>query len=86
MFTISRFMAAVAVLSTLIGSPSLATAQAIPAAYQDVLNTVGKTGDFKDGVLKVNVPPERPSGHDQAAVCADTIRFRRVDRADGGWA
>jgi hypothetical protein len=56
MFTISRFMAAVAVLSTLIGSPSLATAQAIPAAYQDVLNTVGKTGDFKDGVLKVNIP------------------------------
>src|SRR5215204_2841685 len=56
MFTISRFMAAVAVLSTLTGSPSPATAQAIPAAYQDVLNTVGKTGDFKDGVLKVNIP------------------------------
>ena len=56
MFTISRFMAAVAVLSTLTGSPSPATAEAIPAAYQDVLNTVGKTGDFKDGVLKVNIP------------------------------
>ena len=56
MFTISRSMAAVAVLSTLIGSSSAATAQAIPAAYQDVLNTLGKTGDFKDGVLKVNIP------------------------------
>ena len=56
MFTISRSMAALAVLSTLIGTSSPATAQAIPAAYQDVLNTLGKTGDFKDGVLKVNIP------------------------------
>jgi hypothetical protein len=56
MFTISRVIAAVAVLSTLIGLPSPVTAQPIPAAYQDVLNTVGKTGDFKDGVLKVNIP------------------------------
>jgi hypothetical protein len=28
----------------------------IPTAYQDVLNTVRRTGDFKDGVLKVNIP------------------------------
>jgi hypothetical protein len=56
MFTISRFMAAVAVLFTLVGTSSPATAQVIPTAYQDVLNTLGKTGDFKDGVLKVNIP------------------------------
>jgi len=31
-------------------------AQEIPAAYQTVLSTLGKTGDFKDGVLKVNIP------------------------------
>jgi hypothetical protein len=56
MFTISRVVPAVAVLYALISTSSAATAQAIPAAYQDVLNTLGKTGDFKDGVLKVNIP------------------------------
>jgi uncharacterized protein DUF1259 len=28
----------------------------MPADYKDVLTTLGKTGDFKDGVLKVNIP------------------------------
>src|SRR3954470_12252301 len=27
-----------------------------PADYQGVLTTLGRTGDFKDGVLKVNIP------------------------------
>ena len=27
-----------------------------PADYQAVLTAVGRTGDFKDGVLKVNIP------------------------------
>jgi hypothetical protein len=31
-------------------------AQEIPADYQQVLETLGKTGDFKAGVLKVNIP------------------------------
>lgn len=31
-------------------------AQEIPADYQAVLSTLGKKGDFKDNVLKVNVP------------------------------
>src|SRR4249919_621815 len=35
---------------------SFAQAQEIPAAYQQVLDTLGKTGDFKDNVLKVNIP------------------------------
>jgi hypothetical protein len=35
---------------------SLAQAQEIPAAYKAVLDTLGKTGDFKDNVLKVNIP------------------------------
>jgi Domain of Unknown Function (DUF1259) len=35
---------------------SLARAQEIPAAYKQVLETLGKTGDFKDNVLKVNIP------------------------------
>src|SRR3954469_19501187 len=31
-------------------------AQDMPANYQAVLATLAKKGDFKDGVLKVNVP------------------------------
>src|SRR3954452_259130 len=31
-------------------------AQDMPAAYKQVLETLGKTGDFKDAVLKVNIP------------------------------
>src|SRR4051794_5615607 len=31
-------------------------AQDMPAAYKQVLETLGKTGDFKDAVLKVSIP------------------------------
>lgn len=34
----------------------VATAQEIPSEYKAVLTALGKTGDFKDGVLKVNIP------------------------------
>src|SRR3981189_1142802 len=44
-----------AVLSLTSFAP-LARAQEIPPAYKQVLDTLGKTGDFKDDVLKVNVP------------------------------
>jgi hypothetical protein len=33
-----------------------ARAQETPADYQAVLTTLGRSGDFKDGVLKVNIP------------------------------
>ena len=33
-----------------------ASAQEMPAEYKAVMTAVGKTGDFKDGVLKVNIP------------------------------
>lgn len=33
-----------------------AIAQEMPGDYKIVLSTLGKTGDFKDGVLKVNIP------------------------------
>src|ERR1043165_7586261 len=32
------------------------SAQDVPADYKSVLTGLGKTGDFKDGVLKVNIP------------------------------
>jgi hypothetical protein len=31
-------------------------AQEIPAEYSAMLTTLGKTGDFKDGVLRINIP------------------------------
>src|SRR3982074_722570 len=31
-------------------------AQSTPAEYQTVLTSLGRSGDFKDGVLKVNIP------------------------------
>ena len=45
-----------AMLFVLLALPGQAAAQDIPAEYQAVLTTLGKTGDFKDGVLKVNIP------------------------------
>ena len=44
----------VSVAVVLSGVP--ASAQEMPADYQAVLSALGKTGDFKDGVLKVNIP------------------------------
>ena len=35
---------------------SLARAQDVPAEYQQVLTTLGKQGDYKANVLKVNIP------------------------------
>jgi hypothetical protein len=36
--------------------PQIAAAQEIPADYQQVLKIVGKSGDYKSNVLKVNIP------------------------------
>ena len=36
--------------------PAASGAQPVPTDYQDVLTTLGKGGDFKDNVLKVNIP------------------------------
>ncbi|MGH9315080.1 MAG: DUF1259 domain-containing protein [Vicinamibacterales bacterium] len=36
--------------------PGTAVAQEVPNEYATVLTTLGKTGDFKEGVLKVNIP------------------------------
>lgn len=47
------FISAVLLCAILAGS---AYAQDIPPDYQEVLRSLGKTGDFKSGVLKVNIP------------------------------
>jgi uncharacterized protein DUF1259 len=40
----------------LIGFTSVASGQTMPADYQQVLTTLGKQGDYKANVLKVNIP------------------------------
>jgi hypothetical protein len=42
--------------AVLISFASMATAQDMPAEYQQVLTALGKTGDYKANVLKVNIP------------------------------
>src|SRR3954447_17793574 len=37
-------------------SPAPASAQDVPAPYKDVLTFLGRQGDFKADVLKVNIP------------------------------
>src|SRR5499426_1643293 len=39
-----------------LGLGSAAMAQQVPAEYQQILTTLGKQGDFKANVLKVNIP------------------------------
>ncbi len=48
---------AAAAAGAVAASPAAASASGeMPADYKAVLDSLGKTGDFKDGVLKVNIP------------------------------
>lgn len=51
-----RVLMAVIGAAVLAAVPALAQPQDIPSHYQAVMTTLGKKGDFKDGVLKVNIP------------------------------
>jgi Domain of Unknown Function (DUF1259) len=44
------------ILAIALLAPFTAWAQDIPAEYQQVLSTLGRQGDYKDNVLKVNIP------------------------------
>src|SRR5262245_18598187 len=44
------------VAGTVLYGALVVSAQDVPAEYQQVLSTLGKQGDFKDNVLKVNIP------------------------------
>jgi hypothetical protein len=46
----------IAVMSTLFAVTAPLYAQELPSDYQSVLTTLGKQGDFKADVLKVNIP------------------------------
>jgi hypothetical protein len=65
-------------LTALIVSAGGASAQTVPAEYQAVLDTLGRQGDFKDNVLKVNIP--RNDLHVQVRGVALPTPF-----AFGGW-
>ncbi len=53
----TKQMISVAACAWLLSSGAMpALAQDVPADYQAVLKALGKGGDFKDGVLKVNIP------------------------------
>src|SRR5215467_2827609 len=43
-------------VAALLSLASVAGAQDIPAEYQQVLTVLGKQGDYKANVLKVNIP------------------------------
>src|SRR3954469_9464431 len=43
-------------IALLAASATLAAAQSMPADYDAVLKALGKQGDFKSNVLKVNIP------------------------------
>ena len=45
-----------ALLGCLVFSRVATLAQDVPADYQEVLKSLDRKGDFKDGVLKVNIP------------------------------
>jgi hypothetical protein len=44
------------IIAALLASAGSARAQEMPADYKTVLDTLQRSGDFKDGVLKVNLP------------------------------
>jgi hypothetical protein len=44
------------IVTALLSLGRVAAAQDMPADYKAVLDTLGRTGDFKDNVLKVNIP------------------------------
>src|SRR5215471_15999991 len=54
MSTHGRVWMLAAVCVAAVSSPTFA--QEMPASYKDVLTTLGRQGDFKDNVLKVNIP------------------------------
>ena len=45
-----------AILCAFLGLAFQAQAQEVPSEYREVLKTLGKQGDFKANVLKVNIP------------------------------
>jgi hypothetical protein len=54
--TMKSLIAVLLVSAAVMSAPTLVRAQDVPPEYKQVLSTLGKNGDFKDNVLKVNIP------------------------------
>ena len=51
-----KIRASLVALSLSLASVAHGQPAEMPADYKGVIDTLGKQGDFKDGVLKVNIP------------------------------
>jgi hypothetical protein len=74
-------MKSLAILGAVLALTSFASpsgAQDVPAPYKEVLTFLGKQGDFKDNVLKVNIPR-----NDVSVTSQVFPRRRPSDSADG---
>ena len=71
-------------LVLLLCSVAAAPAQEMPADYAAVMKTLGKTGDFKGGVLKVNIPRTDLTVAIDGALIPTPLRIRWLDCADQG--
>jgi len=60
---------------------SATDSQAMPAEYQRVLETLGKKGDYKDSVLKINFA-QRSTCKRGGLSYAHAVRLRRLARGD----
>ena len=76
---VMSFLRSAAVAALLLVGSTPAFAQT-PPDYQAVLTSLGRAGDFKDGVLKVNIPRS-----DLKVVIGAAIRRRRRSGSAGGW-
>jgi hypothetical protein len=74
----------VTVIAAAISMPTAAQTQEMPAEYRQVLSTLGKQGDFKDNVLKVNIPRNDVKVTVAGYPDADAIRLRRLGGDDEG--
>ena len=52
----TSLLSSLIVAALLLVSPTAGAAQEVPQQYRTVLEALGKSGDFKEGVLKVNIP------------------------------
>jgi hypothetical protein len=43
-------------MATMLAAATFGFSQGLPAEYEGVLKTLGKQGDFKGNVLRVNIP------------------------------
>src|SRR5215471_13531802 len=53
---LGQLVCRLSVIGLMASSPLAVLGQQMPAEYEQVLKTLGKQGDFKDNVLKINNP------------------------------